>query len=261
MKASELHVARPWIQTLVYGDSGTGKTSWGARAPAPYMLVTEAQAVPSIAVANPDAEVELVDSYPALLETLAAMYQGATVEEDRQPWLLFEKDGKRYQIQTVILDSLTNIHSKIAEWKKVDEIEKKSLQRWSQTQTELKRLLDKLRTLPVNIVCTALQTTIGGGEDEPRRVVPTLHGKIAETVGQYFAAVGYSYKRNREYRISWTLGEGYITKRPATTETFPDCIVQDISTPGKTTLGSMLLHLYPGMVVAAEAHDDASFMQ
>lgn len=253
-KASELHQERPWLQWLLYGDSGAGKTSWAARSPRPIILATERQAIPSIATANPDAEVFLISTYAEASSIIEAMNRGVSTTVDGQPALMFQdRKGTEYVAQTLVVDSLTDLHTRMAEHFQVDQDEKRSLKRWGEVQTEMRRLLHRLRSLPINIICTALQETVGGADGEPRRVVPALYGSMSEKVGQYFSVVAYAYKTKSGHAITWRLGGGHITKPPATKEQIPSGFPVELHKP-TATLGSVLLKLYPHLAVS---HEDA----
>lgn len=251
MKASELLQAEPWLKVLVYGDSGTGKTSWAARSPMPIILATERQAIPSIAVAAPDAEVFLINNYESMERIMDALSKGASVKLDngQMAFRFCDRSGTEYTCQTIVIDSLSDMHTRIAEHVKVDEVEKLVMKRWGEAQKLLASLLQRLRSLPVNVVCICLQSTLGGSEGEARRTIPDLYGKMAEKVGQYFSAVGFAHKRSGafQYGIAFNAGSGFVTKRPPTTTDFPDVVMQDLRTPGKTTLGSILLSINAGM--------------
>lgn len=262
-KASELHIERPWLQWLLYGDSGAGKTSWAARSPMPFIIATERQAIPAIAIANPDAEVFLVNTYREVASILEAINKGAEVKlDDGQPALKFnDKAGNQYVIQTLIIDSLTDLHTRMADHFEVDKVDKKSLKRWGEVQTEMRRFLHKLRSLPVNVVCTALQETVGGGEGEPRRIVPAMHGRMSEQVGQYFSVVAYAFRNAKgQHAVSWRLGGGHITKPPATREPIPKTFQVELEKPGKTTLGTVLLKLYPNLTVSHTDSDSGDLL-
>jgi len=259
VKASELHKEQPFLKLLVYGDSGTGKTTWASRSPLPFIIATEHQSIPSIAVANPDAEVFLVRDYEAISRIVEAMTKGTVVDVDGQPALQFKgKGSEKYTIQTLVFDSLTDLHTRISEYMRVDEDERKTLKRWGLTQKELGRFLHKLRSLPCNVICTALQQSTGGSDGIPRRTVPALHGQMPERVGQYFSGVGYAHKRSGQYAIAWNLGQQFVTKTLPTLETIPGVTVSKLDTPGCTTLGSLLLSMYPDMDSVPHAEGDSA---
>lgn len=63
MKASIAVSEQQVLKVLIYGDSGTGKTTWGALCPEPMILLTEPQGRQAIAAANPEAEIVFVRDY------------------------------------------------------------------------------------------------------------------------------------------------------------------------------------------------------
>jgi hypothetical protein len=258
MKASDLFSANPWLQLLIYGDSGSGKTTFGARCPAPLIMMTEQQALPSIAVANPNASVVPVSDYLSFGKVIKAINRGKTESLNGQPAMSININGEAIVFQTLVIDSLTDLHTMISEFFKVDEEDKFILKRWGQTQKEFHRLMGILRSLPINLVCLCLVESTGGDNKIQRRTVPALYGKAPEKVGQYFSGVGYSKKSAMVYKVLWNLGDSYVTKRPPTTRGFPDSTSFPVDGPG-LTLGSMLLGMFPGVNVAHNDDDSAEY--
>lgn len=262
-KASQLFNAAPFLRALIYGDSGTGKTSWGALAPQPLILLTEAQGLASIAATNPNAEVLLIEDYPRLCEVVGSIKRGAAaVNDDSQPCFRATVDGEAIEFQTLVLDSLSDVHDLMSKHYLDGIDERKSLKQWGLIQRDLRALLSDLRALPINLVCLAL-TTESVDDTERRRTLPDLFGSAKNRVGQYFSAVGYAHRRQGGHAIAWRIDSAsYLTKPPPGSDgVLPRVTFTSLDEPS-ATLGSILLALYPEAPVAhaeGEKAEDVRF--
>lgn len=263
MKASELYSEDPTLKVLVYGDSGTGKTTWGARSPRPLVLMTERQGLPSIATVNPDADVEAVKDWTHARRMLDHIKTGAVVETaDGQPAFQIEGKAGPVVFQTLVLDSLTDLHDRLATHHGVhSDTTRDPRKAWGKVQRDLRVFMHDVRSLPVNVVALALSHQVGGDDGSERRVLPSLYGKAAESIGQYFNAVGYSHKRKTGHTIGFSLPSTWVTKSPPTMELFPSLIHQSMDDPGMTTLGSILSYLNPDTPVAMAEGDSRSVVE
>jgi len=259
MRAQDLFKAQPWAKVAICGKSGTGKTTWLSRAPRPLIAQTEAQGLASVVAANPDAHVYRLDVFNDLKTLMAALKTGheATDPETGQPVYEIELDGEELAIQTLGLDSLTDLQELIkrkvvlgeASVRKPGILREISLQQWGEIQSILRALLRDLRSLPVNVV--ALTLAVDSTDDFKRRSVQhAIHGQIGKYLNQWFAAGGYAVRKDTdegvEYGIEWELGDRWPTKRGPG---FPAYSRQSMTEPGVTTLGSIVLYAMPGLPV------------
>lgn len=261
MKASELFDEDPWLKVLVYGSSGSGKTTWAAVAPRPLILLTERQGLPSIIRANPDAEVEIVNDYDRFCDVLLAVVRGHKVTinagESQQSAFEVEIDGRSIVIQSVVLDSLSDLHERA---RKSHDYGEDGID-WMGVQEDVRAFLDDLRNLPVNLVTLALADE-SIDEHNRRRTTPLLYGKIGKLIGQWHSAVGFSHKRELDgeiqHGIAWQLGRAFDSK-PA--PGFPLYTRSNVlEQPGDVSLGSLLLHAFDGYSVSCEECDEAAFV-
>ena len=121
-RAKEHHASNPHLKVAIYGDTGTGKTTWAACAPRPLVLAMEAQAVPSIVAASPEALVVEVGSYADFRDIWRVIKLAPAGEVDGQPCLMLhvnddgepvaagsEHAAESIPFQTVVLDSFTEL--------------------------------------------------------------------------------------------------------------------------------------------------------
>lgn len=272
IKASEAFDAMPIIKLLVYGDSGTAKTSFAAQSPAPFIICTERQAVPAINRVAPDAIIELVTAWHVndkadgigLRQLVEVIKRGRVLKNKKtgqQGWT-FKLEGKQYGFQTLVVDSISDIRDMLAEhYAAANGVCTRD--GWGKVQANMRALLRDLRSLQCNLVVIALAKEVARGEDDPPRVLPDLAGQLALTAGQYFSGVVYTQKQKRGnktvYSLNWDMGEQYITKIPPhpVDVDMPGQMLRDINEPGCSTLGSILMRLYPDRAVASLEHDSA----
>lgn len=179
--ASAMESGAP-IKTLIYGPSGTGKTYLGASAPDPLFLLTERQAIPSIAASNPDAKIVYIETADELRKCVTEAMRKGTIE------------GAKFT--TIVLDSLTEAQRMLR-----DEIENSpkrkgngaeglSRQEWGILADKTRALVRALRNLPFNVVCTALMEDRTDDQDV-RRIAPLFQGqKTGHEIPQWFTIIG-----------------------------------------------------------------------
>lgn len=248
-KASDLITQRPFLDVLIYGGSGSGKTTWAARSPVPFVVLTEAHGLQSIATVNPDAHVELCTSFEEVSAVVKALKQGAPCTIGDQPGFQFELNGETITCQTVIFDSLTDIQELLKTYISKGS-ENLTLQEWGRVNSWMQALLQDLRSLPVNFIALCLESDKQDDQDV-RIVRPLIQGRSGKLIGQWFSIVGYAMRRTAKdsngirHVVAWQLGGGYLTKKPPT---WPIYTVSNIMQGGAGTLGS--IHLaYAGPAV------------
>jgi hypothetical protein len=221
MRAIDLLKKAPVLSGLLYGDSGTGKTTWCAMAPSPLILLFEGHGLASIAMVNPNADVELIRDANHFDLFINAIKQGCADDDD-----FFVVTGKKEtkRFKTLVIDGLTQLTSMYCK-----AYPGKDGPNWNVVQDKIRQLLDDLRSLPVNSICTALQKDFyyknAVGEDR-RRVVPALAGQLAVNVNQYFACVAYAYKRKKGYTLAFDIAaDNCVTKRAPGSQGVVDKVV------------------------------------
>lgn len=174
------------ISILLYGDPGAGKTHLASTADAPIFLLTEANGRDTIRRGNPDALVFVADTADAVRRFMRAALSGEFDEANRR---------------TVVIDSLTEVQRLFADEilaTKTRDARKMELQDWGLLTERMRGFCRTARSLPLDVVATALaEHTI---EDERGAIwsKPAFSGrKLAAEVAQYYNAVGFAYKRDR----------------------------------------------------------------
>ena len=258
LTAKDMFMARPFLDILIYGDSGTGKTKWASLAPRPYVGLTEPQGLATVAQHAPEATVEMIDEVGQWLSLIDDLKKGAPCKLDNgQPAYKFDRNGTTHTIQTLVADGLTDLHNKAKSFF----VNQAGDSDWMKIQASFRQMLHDLRSLPLNVIATCLSTEVVD-ERNYRKVLPILYGQLQGLASQWFAATGYSRTIRLPdgtigYQILFRGDNTYITK-PA-----PGMPLSIIHTnePGNISLGSMLLYNYgdSGEVPHME-HDSKDFV-
>lgn len=258
-KAKELRKERTCWEVAVYGASGSGKTTWAARSPDPFVILTEAQGLDSIVDANPEADVEIVQSFERLAEIVRALKQGKVEGVGADARFVFRLDGTERRVATVVLDSFSDVQDLAIGWITEGQPSKMKLQDWGELAVIGKKLLKDLRDLPVSkiILFLASETT---DDLQVRRTVPSVRGGIADAIGQFFNVFGFArvadVEGRREHVLDFRLSDRYTTKAP---RRWPNRIRSRLERAGDTTLGSLSLALL-GPDSPHNPGDSASFV-
>lgn len=267
----------PWIKAFIYGENGTGKTTWAARSPRPLIVLTEPQGQASIENANPEALVVTIKTYAAFKEVWQAVVQGVPVKLDNgQPALRITLGGETAEIQTIVLDSFTDLQRMMKNALEgaegdtsasvdLDDDSRGEMPKtgWGRLVSVCEVILREQRSLSLNVIFLALAKE--EIDDSNRRTVrPSLYGQLATQVGQYFNAQGYLAKVLRghdvQYRLCFVMPNTHTTK-PA--PGYPNNLVVT-QEPGVGTLGSLNMHVHrhkPDLLVAAEDTDSADLIE
>lgn len=157
------------VKALVYGTSGTGKTTFGSTAPKVLFASSEDGL---LSVAEKGVEYAQIKSYKDLIDLLAFLIKG----------------GHGYE--TIVIDSITEINEIIKE-----EIETRTkrlmqLQDWGEVQKKIKNTFRSFKSLPMHVLFIAQEKVIHD-EDKIEKIVPGLNGKAATTIAYDVDIVGY----------------------------------------------------------------------
>ena len=159
------------VKAVVYGGSGTGKTTFAGTAKDAIFASAEGGLL-SIANKNPN-------------------YVDITSLQDLRDLLVYLKTEK-HNYKTVIIDSITEINEII----KV-EIEKKNgramiIADWGTLSKDIRALLRAFRALPMHVLFIA-QEIQEKDEDRVTKITPSLNGKAATDIAYFMDVVGYLY--------------------------------------------------------------------
>jgi hypothetical protein len=184
----------PFINMLVYGESGTGKTT----------LAGSADACPALRPA-------LVVDFEGGTESLVRPYPD--VEQVRvTTWKEMQKVydelrlSKTHGFSTVILDSLTEIQKFNMYQIMVELIEKRpdldpdvpSMREWGKNLEQMRKFVRAFRDLPMNSIFTALVKQDKNDRTGVTTLLPSLSGKLAGEVAAFLDIVGYYYTKTVE---------------------------------------------------------------
>lgn len=181
------------IKAVVYGASGSGKTSFGGTAKNAIFASAEGGLL-SIADKLPN-YVEIKS-----LNDLKELYQ----------YLKTQKHG----FEAVIIDSITEINEVI----KLD-IEKRTgramqLQDWGTLSKDIKNILRSFRDLPMHVLFIAQE--MADEKDEAgvaAKIVPSLNGKASTEIAYFMDIVGYIYiTKGGEHKIITGSNARLLTK-------------------------------------------------
>jgi len=179
------------LKVLVYGASGSGKTTFGSTAPKPIfasaengLLAIADKELPFVQIAS---KVDLLDLYKYLRD-------------------------EKHDYETVVIDSITEINEVI----KVD-IEKKTgramqLKDWGELAKTIEKILRMFRDLPMNVVIIAQEDYVKDN-DSIYKVVPAMNGKMATKMAYYMDIVAYmAVNKEGEHGVLTLSNSKYLTK-------------------------------------------------
>ena len=236
---------RRWLKALVYGKSGTGKTTFGVSAPRALILLSEKQAVPHIRAAakrlnRPMPTVlvmESLDDYRAVIKALHAdRSKPFVVRNSADDAVLTMNEWP----ESIVLDSVTDacelISLEIREQSppKIgkDGLPVDSERYWNVLMDRAQKLIRAFRDVDANVLflCLLDERTTGEGDDITRWVGPQLPmRKLPGAVMAAVNVVGVTYRQpgkqagTQEYGIR-THGPNYVELKP-----FPPLLAHEVT--------------------------------
>ncbi len=278
--ARDIYRRTPVLKVAVTGHSGAGKTDWACRAPRPLILLTEVQALPSIMAANPDALVVPLERWDDFRHAFEAVKQGRPstilIDGEEQPSLDVTIEGQTVQIQTLVLDTMTDLQ-RLAFSRMLGAEAGGGMDRLDFEEASNNLSIDKhgvlisaaetiwqqQRAIPVSTIWLTLARDV---QDDMgvKQTLPMLTGKsLPYALGQYFNAVGLAQTRRSEAGGVQHLIRWQAPTSAALVKAGPGwpAMTLNTRTPGQTTLGSLLRFTFPDLAVAHETDDDAAFVR
>lgn len=208
----------PYINLLVYGESGIGKTRFAGSA-----SVVEAMS-PVLLVDIEGGSMTLRDTYPQV--------ERVRVKSWEEMQALYDTLFAKNPYKTIIMDSLTEIQ-KFSMYQIMIDLVKKGrnsgepvdpdvpgMREWGKNGEQIRKLVRAFRDLPCNTIFTALVNA----DKNPRsgKVVhrPSLPGKLQHEIAAFVDIVVYLYKKeveeagetNQVWRLLTQSTEEYIAK-------------------------------------------------
>lgn len=178
----------PYINMMVYGDSGVGKTH----------LVGSADAVPDL---RPVLMIDFEGGTETLVRSYPEVEQVRVTDWKEMQAVYDELHRGQHGYQTVILDSLTeiqkfNMYSIMEELiadKPDREIDVPSMREWGRNLEQMRKFVRAFRDLKMNTIFTALKMDAKNEKTGMVTTQPSLTGKLAGEVAAYLDIVGYYY--------------------------------------------------------------------
>lgn len=230
------------LKALVYGKSGTGKSSFGVSAPNPLILLSEQQGIPHIRAAairlgraTPATVTAWISKHVLVMECLDdyRMIIKALHGDRSKPFVVINDAGdtvftSEQWPDSVVLDSVTDVCEMISleireqSPPKVgkDGLPVDSERYWNVLLDRAQKLIRAFRDVDANVLFLCLQDdrTTGEGDDAVRWVGPQL--PMRKLPGALMAAVnvvGITYRQIKakvaEYGIR-TIGPDYVDVKP-----------------------------------------------
>jgi len=168
-----------FIQCLIYGDSGVGKSFLAATAPKPLILLTEPNGQASIMHSNEKADLIHIGSAAMLGQVIKS------IKEDPKRWSKYD---------TIVIDSLTEVQRLYRDHLTNEGTQMMKLQDWGKLAEYMRRFIRALRSLPKNIVAIALLEKNVEEDSQITEYKPAFDGKkTSGEIAQYFNFVGFLY--------------------------------------------------------------------
>lgn len=178
----------PYLNILIYGDSGVGKTTLAGSADAvpamrPVLLVDIEGGTESLRDAYPEVETIRVKTWDQMQKVYDKLYSGD------------------HKYKTVILDSLTEIQkfnmegimNQVIKLTPERDLDVPSMREWGKNLEQMRRMVRGFRDLEVHTIMTALEKDDKDDDTGKRRVLPMLSGQLSKQVAAFMDIVLYYY--------------------------------------------------------------------
>lgn len=188
LKVQPVQQRSPFLNILVYGESGTGKTRFAGSADAVPKLR------PVLFVDIEGGTETLRNSYPKVEQVRVSTWKQMQQVYDE---LLKGKHG----YQTVVLDSLTEIQkfnmydimANLVRTRPDLDPDVPGMREWGKNLEQIRKFVRAFRDLPMNSVFTALEKSDKDTKTGMVTKMPSLSGKLASEVAGFLDVVLYYY--------------------------------------------------------------------
>lgn len=179
-RIAPVHVNTPTLKVLIYGEAGTGKTTFAGTSPSPLVIDVERGSRALLNVNNP------VD----VLEFKSIEQVEATIAYLKQGHEAFEK------YDTIVLDSITEMQARLIDQQLRQlgagaPVYKADWGVYGENTQRLRMLISSFRDIEKNLICTAHARTEKDDQTGITFVRPDLTPGLNKTVAGIFDIVGY----------------------------------------------------------------------
>ncbi len=179
------------IKALIYGDSGTGKTSFGATAPNVIFASAEAGLLSVWNKRIPYVEIK-------------------TLKDLHDLYFYLVKGGHPYE--TVVIDSISEINDLIKSQLEAKRGRALQIQDWGEIAKQIEDVLRKFRSLDMHVIMIA-QESIARDDQKIIKYTPSLNGKTATKIAYFMDIVGHiEVTPTGEHLINTQPSPKYLTK-------------------------------------------------
>ena len=178
----------PFINMLVYGNSGMGKTRLGGSADAvpsmrKVLIVDVEGGTLTLTHSHPNVDIVRVETWKEMQAVYDELYAGNT------------------GYNTVVLDSLTeiqkfNMYDVMSDLKRQNperSVDVPSMREWGINLEQMRKFVRAFRDMPVNTIFTALAKEEKNAKTGMVHKKPSLSGKLADEVAAFLDIVCYMY--------------------------------------------------------------------
>lgn len=188
LRVHKVNTRAPYLNILLFGDSGVGKTH----------LAGSADACPDL---RPVLMIDFEGGTESLVRNYPEVDQVRVTSWDEMQAVYDELHRGQHGYSTVILDSLTeiqkfNMYSIMEELiadKPDREIDVPSMREWGRNLEQMRKFVRAFRDLKMNTIFTALKKEDKNEKTGMVTTLPSLSGKLAGEVAAFLDIVGYYY--------------------------------------------------------------------
>lgn len=202
---------KPWINILVYGDPGVGKTVLAGSASAveamsPVLIIDIEGGTLSLESMYPDVETIEVKTWKDMMKVYNSLRKG--------------EGGYK----TVVLDSLTEIQKFSMDLIMKDVVDENSsrdpdvpgMREWGKNVNQTRQLVRLFRDLKMNVIFTALSEVKDNEKTGKTTIKPSLSGKVKNEIAGFVDIVAYMYvkvRKDQQQRLLLTSVTDQVTAK------------------------------------------------